>query len=321
MNRHRMVVVLLDQAMPMDVAIPMQVFAQEASDFYEVTAVSVDGGAVSVAGGGMRMVPDAAIDSVATAQTVLVPGYRDAATRPVDPRVTAALRAAAAQGARIASICTGAFALAQAGLLEGFTVTTHWESADTLARQHPGVTVDAAALFIDNGSILTSGGVAAGVDLALHILRSDRGDSIANHVARRIVMAPRPENSQGQFRELSSGPVEDAAIAASQRWILTALDRPLTVSIMAEQAHLSARQFHRRFVKITGDTPLTWLRAQRIERARTLLETTDLPVDAVAKRSGLGTAANLRALFRRATGVAPSSYRQAFSRSAALGVA
>lgn len=308
----------MDDMLPLDFAIPMHVFAREAADFYEVVTASRDGAAVTLAGGS-QVIPDAGVDALRTADTVIVPGYDKAATRTLERSVLEELRAASSRGARIASICSGAFALAQAGLLDGLTVTTHWALSDELARGFPAVTVDAGALFIDEDRVLTSGGVMAGVDLVLHILRKDRGRSIANHMARRIVMTSRV-GGQGQFSELPVAVQGDDAVSLTQAWMSDRLESPIPIVDMAHHAHLSPRQFHRRFVDDVGQTPLAWLHEQRIARAKELLEATDDPVDEVARRVGLGTAANFRVHFRRATGISPTAYRRAFHSSTALGV-
>jgi AraC family transcriptional activator FtrA len=211
------------------------------------------------------------------------------------------------------SICSGAFALARAGLLDGLTVTTHWSLCDELARQYPQVTVDPAALFVDNGHVLTSGGVTAGVDLALHLLRKDVGAAAANHVARRIVMAPRRDGEQAQFIEAAPVPPADDAIAGAQQWMLSNLAEPITVAAMAAKAGMSSRSFHRHFLAATGATPLAWLHRQRINRSKELLEATDLPIEDIASRVGLGSPANLRAHFRRSTTISPSRHRRLFS--------
>ena len=320
MNRHRLVVLLFDQVLPLDFGIPMHVFGREAADFYQVRTASVTGAAVAFAGGS-SVTPDGGVELLGETDTIIVPGFSGAASTTVDVRALRGLRDAADRGVRIASICSGAFVLAQAGLLDGLTVTTHWSLGEELARGFPRVTVDAAALFIDNETVLTSGGVMAGVDLALHILRKDLGASIANHMARRIVMASRPDGSQGQFSEVPVLRDDDGTISPVQRWMLAELGGSITVAEMARRANLSARQFHRRFLELTGKTPLAWLHEQRIGRSKELLETTDLPIDAIAQRTGLGTSANFRLHFRRATGISPSAYRQAFSSSTLLGVA
>jgi len=312
MSRHRIAVLLLEQVLPLDFAIPMHVFAREAPEFYDVTTATTNGRPVGVAGG-LSVVPDGGLEALREAQTVIVPGYGGAVATTLDQMTLGGLRAAAKRGARMVSICSGAFALAQAGLLDGLTVTTHWSLCDDLARQYPSVTVDPTVLFVDNGAVLTSGGVTAGVDLSLHILRKDLGGSVANHVARRIVMAPRRDGRQAQFIEAAPAPPGDDALSAAQQWMLSVLDEPVTVAQMAMRANLSPRHFHRRFLEKTSMTPLAWLHEQRIGRTKELLETTDLTVEEIAARVGLGTPANLRVHFRRATSISPSRHRQAFS--------
>jgi transcriptional regulator GlxA family with amidase domain len=315
MGRHRVAVLLLDQVLPLDFAIPMHVFAREAPEFYEVSTATPDGRPIGVAGG-LTLVPDGGLEALRRAETVIVPGYGGAATTNLDQMTLGILREAAKRGARTVSICSGAFALAQAGLLDGLRVTTHWSLCDELARQHPSVRVDPAALFVDNGTVLTSGGVTAGVDLSLHILRTDLGSSVANHVARRIVMAPRRDEQQTQFIETPPVPPGDDPLSATQQWMLSVLDEPITVAQMAERAHLSPRQFHRRFLERTSMTPLAWLHKQRIGRTKELLESTELSIEDIATRVGLGTPANLRVHFRRATSISPSRHRQSFAEGA-----
>lgn len=311
MTRHSMVVLLLDQVLPLDFAIPMHVFAREAPEFYDVVTSSIDGKPVAVAGG-LSLLPDGDLEPLRTAQTIIVPGYANAASVRLDQMTLGMLRAAAGRGARMVSICSGAFALAQAGLLDGVRATTHWSLTGNLAEQFPSIAVDPKALFVDNGSVLTSGGVTAGVDLSLHILRKDLGASIANHVARRLVTAPNREGEQTQFVENVPVPPGDDAVSDTQQWMLTRLDSPITIAQMADHAHLSPRHFHRKFQERTSMTPLAWLLDQRIQRTKDLLETTNLPVEEIAQRVGMGSAANLRFHFRRATSVSPRHHRAAF---------
>jgi transcriptional regulator GlxA family with amidase domain len=311
-SRHRVTVLLLEQVLPLDFAIPMHVFAREAPEFYDVRTATIDGRPVGAAGG-LSLVPDGDLQLLRGAGTVIVPGYGAAATGQLDEITVDMLRSAAKRGSRMVSICSGAFALAQAGLLDGLTVTTHWSLCDALAERYPGVKVDASLLFADNDSVMTSGGVTAGVDLSLHILRRDLGASVANQVARRIVMAPRRDGEQAQFIEAPPVPPGDDAIAATQQWMLSTLGSPLTVPQMAARAHVSERTFHRRFLARTSLTPLAWLHQQRIGRTKELLETTQLTVGDIAGRVGLGTAANLRTHFRRATSITPTQHRRIFA--------
>jgi transcriptional regulator GlxA family with amidase domain len=312
MARHRVAVLLLEQVLPLDFAIPMHVLAREAPEFYDVTTATSTGRPVAVAGG-MRVVPDGDLAVLSDAQTVIVPGYAGAAATKLNPPTLEKLASCAAAGARMVSVCSGAFALAQAGLLNGLTVTTHWSLCDDLARQHPALRVDPTVLFVDNSSVLTSGGVTAGVDLLLHILRKDLGGTIANHVARRIVTTPRREGDQAQFIETAPVPPGDDEISAAQQWMLSNLSAPITITQVANQVNMSRRNFHRRFLEKTSMTPLAWLHQQRIRRTKELLEATDLSVHEIAAQVGLGTPANLRAHFRRTTTLSPSRHRHLFS--------
>ncbi|GAA3720321.1 GlxA family transcriptional regulator [Streptomyces tremellae] len=307
---HRIAVLLLDPVLPLDTGIPLQVFGRASLPAYEVTTASLGGRPVR-APGGLTVSPGGGLGVLADADTVMVPGYarHDA---PLDPAVLDALRAADGRGARMVSICSGAFALAQAGVLDGRRATTHWASCAKLAERYPRVTVDPDVLYVDEGRVLTSAGVAAGIDLCLHILRRDHGSAVANTVARRIVAAPRREGEQRQFIEYADAPCGEDVLSATRAWMLAQLHEPLTVARMAAHARMSERGFTRHFTAQTGLPPLRWLHAQRVDRAKQLLESTDLPVDEVAARSGLGSAANLRVHFKRATRLAPLAYRKAF---------
>jgi transcriptional regulator GlxA family with amidase domain len=318
MRPHRIVVVLLDGVLPIDFAIPVHVFGREASEFYRVRTATPDGAPVAAAGG-LSLVPDGDVNLLRRADTVIVPGYVAASSTRLDQMTLGLLRSAARRGARMVSICSGAFALAQAGLLDGLTVTTHWSFAADLAEQYPLATVEPGLLFVDNDTVLTSGGVTSGIDLCLHILRKDLGPAVANHVARRIVMAPRREGDQAQFIEPAALPPGEDVLAATQQWMLLHLDEPLTIAQMAARARMSARHFHRRFHDSTGRTPIAWLHEQRIARSKELLETTDLTVEDIASQVGLGSPANLRTHFRRATSISPTHHRRAFSQTVRTG--
>jgi transcriptional regulator GlxA family with amidase domain len=312
MARHRLVVILIDGVLPLDMAIPMQVFAREAPEAYDVVTASLDGRPVRVAGG-MTVLPDGGLDLLRKADSLVVPGYAGAADSPVDAATMRALGRAARRGVRMMSICSGAFALAQSGVLDGLIATTHWSLCDALARQHPQIAVDSSVLFVDNGTVLTSGGITAGIDLCLHVLAKDLGPSAARHVSRRLVMAPRRHGDQRQFIETKTVPPADDAIASVQQWMLASLAEPLTVAHMARRANVSERTLHRRFAERTGASPLTWLTDQRVARAKELLETTNLPVEHIATRVGLGSPANFRTHFRRATSLSPQEHRRRFT--------
>lgn len=267
------------------------------------------------------------LDDLVTADTVIVPmaiktpdaermvcGWRMPALP--DDTVLDALREAAGNGARMVSFCSGAFVLAEAGLLDGRRATTHWMYIDAFRARYPRVDVVPDVLYVDEGDVLTSAGSASGLDLSLHIVRRDYGVDAADLVARRTVVPPHRDGGQAQYTTTPPTPDGGAPFARLLDWIVEHLHEPLDVADMARQAAMSERTFARRFVEATGTTPHQWLTSQRVARARRLLETTDLTVDVVASRSGLGTAANLRARLREAVGVSPSSYRRRFRRAA-----
>ncbi len=295
----------------MELGMPFQIF--DHLDLpYDVVLCGRAPGPVDTTGG-WSVNATHGLDAVMGADTVIVPAFR-VATDAVSDDVVDALREAARRGARMVSICTGAFALAAAGLLDGRRATTHWHFTDVLARRYPNVTVDPDVLYVDEGDVITSAGVASGIDVCLHILRLDHGAAVANVVARDIVAAPHRDGGQAQYIE--QAPMAEprgANLAATLKWARARLDQPLTVAELAAHSHASARTFARQFVVQTRTTPLKWLNTARVDRARELLETTDLGVDRVAELCGLGTAANLRVHFRHATGVSPSDYRRTFS--------
>src|SRR3954470_390214 len=245
------------------------------------------------------------------ADTVVVPSWDPDREPRAD--VIAALQAAHRRGARVMSVCTGAFLLAAAGLLDGRRATTHWRYADELARRHPAITVDPDVLYVDEGQVLTSAGTAAGIDLCLHVVRRDYGADVANAIARRMVVPPHRDGGQAQYVDVPI-PCEcdDDAMTRALAWMLENLDRPLTVDDVAQQFLFSPRTFARRFRQSTGTTPYKWLQSQRVLFAQLLLETTDDPVDLVAARAGFGTAANLRQHFVAAVGTSPMNYRRTF---------
>jgi transcriptional regulator GlxA family with amidase domain len=249
------------------------------------------------------------LDRIATADLVTVPAW-PTLDAPIDPVVLDALRQAHNRGATILSVCSGAFALAAAGLLYGRRATTHWQFADLLARRYPGVTVDRDVLYVADGSILTSAGAAAGIDACLHLVRETHGAATANALARRMVVPAYRQGGQAQYVDM---PVpEVAGFAELLDWMRLHLDEPLTVAALAARAHLSPRTFARRFGETTGTTPHRWLLDQRLQRAEHLLETTDLAVDTVAARAGFGSGDTLRHHFAARRGVSPHSYRRTF---------
>jgi transcriptional regulator GlxA family with amidase domain len=225
------------------------------------------------------------------------------------------LQDAAARGARMTSICTGAFVLAKAGLLDGRCVTTHWRYADELARAFPQVRVRPEVLYLEDGPIVTSAGLAAGIDLCLHLIRTDHGAAVANTVARLAVVAPVRPGGQAQFVDAPAASTSSATLDRTRAWALSRLQDQLTLADLASHASISIRTLNRRFRSETGLSPLQWLLQLRVDRARELLETTDLPLGVIAHRSGIGTVDSLRDHVVAKTGLTPSAYRAAFTHS------
>lgn len=309
MRTHRVAILVVDGVLPLDFGIPAQVFLERPWLPYRTT-LCAERPQVEVATGYSLVVPGTLAD-VRRADTVIVPGFVDQ-SRVFSDDVLDALRHVHRRRRRVVSVCTGAFALAAAGLLDGLSATTHWRDIDELAERYPQVTVDRNVLYVDNGQVLTSAGVASGIDLCLHIVRRDLGAAVANRVARLIVAAPHRDGGQTQFIEAPVG-TTDGSLSATRSWALDHLDEPLSVRDLARHAGFSERTFARRFVEETGSPPLQWLLGMRIQRARELIETADLSVDQVAQHCGLGTAANLRLHFRRFVGTTPTAYRKAFT--------
>ena len=250
-------------------------------------------------------------DKILTADTVIVPACRSVDESPPADLVDA-VRVAHERGARVVSICTGAFVLAAAGLLDGKRATTHWLHAATLAARYPRVQVDPNVLYIDEGSVLTGAGKAAGIDLCLHLVRIDHGTAVVNTLARKLVMPPHREGGQAQFITGPASNGKDQVLSTLIPWVAANLDRPLTVSDLARRMNMSTRNLTRRFNAGIGVTPLQWLLTQRIYRAQELLETTDDTIEQIAAKTGMGTAATLRRHFNRAVGVPPDTYRRTF---------
>lgn len=306
---HLVAVLALPGVLALDYGIPVQAFGGWRAGQYAVTVCSAAPGPVPVEGGPALLI-EHGLEALAQADTIVVPGLADPAAPPAP--VLAALDAAAARGARLVSICTGAFVLAAAGLLDGRRATTHWSYAARLAREYPAVTVEPRALYIDEGRVLTSAGVAAGIDLCLHIIRADLGAAAANQCARAMVAAPHRSGGQAQYIDRPALPARDGGLGGVRAWVLSHLDEPLTVDQLARHASLSRRTLIRRFHEETGLPPMRWLLDARIDRARELLESCDVPMETVARQCGLGTTANLRTLFKRHLGVPPSAYRDTF---------
>ena len=305
---HRVVALVFDGVVAFDLATPAQVFGHRAERRRYSFAVATPSPGVVAGSTGFGIVASHGLDAIAGADTVVVPGHVDL-ERSWPEEALDALRSF---DGRIASVCTGAFVLAAAGLLDGRRATTHWHDAPRLAALHPAVDVDPGVLYVDEGRILTSAGVAAGIDLCLHLVRRDHGEHVANAVARRIVVAPHRSGGQAQFVERPLPAAPEAGLEGTREWAAARLREPLTVAALARHALMSERSFARRFRAETGTTPLRWLIDQRVAHARRLLERTDLSVEAVAAESGFGTAAGLREHFGRAVQTTPTAYRRAF---------
>ncbi|MFI6643551.1 GlxA family transcriptional regulator [Streptomyces sp. NPDC050504] len=302
-----------------NLAIPEMLFSKAEVDGapgYRVTACTPDPGPLTTTGG-LDVLVGRGLDAVDEADVVIVAGT--GSREEPDARIVAAVRRAAAAGKRIASICTGAFVLAEAGLLDGRAATTYWAYTRELGDRYPAVDLQQDVLFVQDGPFLTSSGYAAGIDLCLQIIRTDYGAAVANSVARLALVAPVRPGGQTQFTDTPLPPERGVSFADTRAWAMRHLDEPLTLTDLARNAGVSIRTLSRRFHAETGLSPLQWLLHQRIERARELLETTALPMDQVARASGLGSADSLRQHVQRRLGLTPSAYRASFSRLATSG--
>ncbi|WP_433336189.1 GlxA family transcriptional regulator [Spirillospora sp. CA-294931] len=299
---HRIAVVVVSPVMTADVAIPHMVFGALPGG-YELRLCAAEPGSAEAVDGPDVPVPHG-LEAVADADSVIVVG--SGGREGVEESVLAAVRAAHAEGKRVASICTGAFVLAEAGLLDGRRATTHWALTGELARRFPAIAVAEEVLFVEDGRVVTSAGAAAGIELCLHLVRADHGADAAAEVGRRALVAPPRPAAQPQVVRAE----EPGALAATRAWALERLDAPLSLADLAAHARVSPRTLTRRFHAETGQSPLQWLLCQRVEHARELLETTDLPMGQVAHRSGLGTADSLRQHLLRRVGLTPRDYRQ-----------
>ena len=294
----------------LEFGIATQVFG--ADPHYEVILCAESPGPVP--GFGFTVNATAGLDALIDADTVIVPGYEDIDTPP-QADVLDALRAAHAGGARLVSICVGAFALAAAGLLDGRPATTHWQHADQLQRQYPKVEVLLDRMYVDDGDILSSAGVTAGLDLCLHLIRRDQGPAAANTRARALVAPPRRTGGQAQFIEQLRREATGDELAPLRDWMLDNLADELTIDVLAGRAHMSRRTLVRRFRTETGTSPMAWLADARIDRARDLLETTAMPVEQIGRVTGLGAPSSVRAAFHRHIGTSPQDYRALFRHS------
>ncbi|WP_456043949.1 GlxA family transcriptional regulator [Streptomyces rubiginosohelvolus] len=303
-----------------ELSIPCTVFGKPQPDladpWYDLRLCGMrKPGAAAHPGTGLSLHTPYGLADLVEAETVIVPSVPDPCVdegRPLPPELITALRGAHDAGARMVSLCTGAFALAEAGILDGRRATAHWLHTAQLAARYPKVRVDDSVLYVDDGDVLTSAGLTAGLDLCLHLVRRDLGAHVANQLARRMVVPAHRPGGQAQFIDQPVPATDDRGLAPVLDWARAHLDRPLTVEDLARQAAMSPRTLYRRLQAATGVTPLQWLLNQRLRRAQSLLESTDLPVSRIGELSGLGTANNLRHHFLKQIGVSPSDYRRAF---------
>ncbi|SDS46236.1 helix-turn-helix domain-containing protein [Actinoplanes derwentensis] len=301
----------LDGMLHFEFAMACEVFAHDpsgrADPWYDLVVCA----AGPVGAGRFRIDPDDGLDRLARADIVIVPAVADI-DAPLPAGLLDAVRGAHHAGARLVSLCTGAFVLAAAGVLDGLRATTHWAHTAELAVRFPRVRVDPDVLYVDNGTVLASAGKAAAIDLCLHLIRRDHGSTVANAVARRLVVPPHRSGGQAQFVNTPVPARDDHRFGELFPWVMRRLDQPLTVEDLAKQANMSSRNLARHFHAVTGTTPLQWLTGQRLRRAQELLENTEDSVELIARASGLGTATTLRRHFHRAVGVPPDTYRRTF---------
>jgi len=305
---HRVAVVVLPGVIPLEFGTAALVFGWD--PHYALTVCAEDR-AAQVPGFGFTINTSAGLEGLKRAESVIVPGYQDVDAS-VSPAVLDALRAARARGARVVSICTGAFALAAAGLLDGRPATTHWQRTDELQRRYPEVEVLPNRLFVDDGDILTSAGVTTGIDLCLHLIRRDHGAAAANTRARALVAPPQRQGGQAQFVERLRPEPSGDQLGPLRDWMLENLALPHDLDTLARRAHMSRRTLTRRFREETGVPPMRWLADARIDRAREILETTTEPVESLGRLTGLGAPASVRAAFHRHIGTSPQEYRSLF---------
>ncbi|MFD9321741.1 GlxA family transcriptional regulator [Streptomyces sp. NPDC060053] len=317
---HRVAVIVDEGTNPFEVGVATELFGLPrpelglARPLYEVV-LCTPAREVRMNHGFFTMTGGRGLEAVDSADTLVVPGRPDNVV-PRGPAVLDAIRRTHARGARVMSFCTGTFALAEAGLLDGRRATTHWMWAETFRALHPKVRLESDVLFVDEGGILTAAGSAAALDLGLYVVRRDHGAEIANAVSRRLVFAAHRDGGQRQFVERPVPDVPDESLAPLLAWAQERLGEPLTVAELAARAAVSPATLHRRFRAQLGTTPLAWLTAERVALACRLIERGEQRLDMVAARSGLGTAANLRARVRRETGLSPSAYRRRFGPAA-----
>jgi AraC family transcriptional activator FtrA len=315
MKKHLVVALAYDRLCTFEFGCVVELFALERPelgvDWYDFKVCAVEPGPIRAAGGITVQAPYEP-ELLALADTIVIPGWRDA-DEPPPPALLDAIRAAHARGARLCSICSGVFVLAAAGVLDGLRATTHWRYTERLARRHPRVMVQPDDLYVDQGQVITSAGSAAGIDMLLHLVRRDHGARVGNLVAQRLVVAPHREGGQAQFLPRPMAHGEQGRLSRLMDWLRANPAQPHTVKSMAERAAMSARTLQRQFQDATGMGPVEWLTRERVAIAKDLLEGADVPLAQVAERAGFGSEESLRHHFRRLASTSPGAYRRRFA--------
>ncbi|CAL9297418.1 helix-turn-helix domain-containing protein [Streptomyces olindensis] len=308
-------VALLDGVNPFELGVVCEVFGTDRSDdglpVYDFAVASAEGTSLRM-NSGVSLQVEHGLERLETADLIAVPAGHSYATRDFPPDLLDALRRGVDRGARVLSVCSGAYVLAAAGLLDGRRCAVHWKHAEDLARRYPRVVVEPDVLYVDEDPVITSAGTAAGIDACLHLVRKEQGSEVANKIARRMVVPPHRDGGQAQYIERPLPHPEADTIGELLAWLERHLDEEVTVEQLAARAHMSPRTFARRFQQETGTTPYRWVLRQRVLLAQRLLEATDETMDAIAGRTGFGNAAALRHHFVRAVGTTPNAYRRTF---------
>jgi AraC family transcriptional activator FtrA len=316
MRNHLVAALIYDDLCTFEFGCVVEIFgirrAELDVEWYRFAVCSMDRGPVRAAGG-VTIESHSGLSLLDRAQTIIVPGWRDVGETP-PPAVSKKLRAAQERGARICSICGGAFVLAAAGLLDGRRATTHWRFAAELARRYPKVHVQPNMLYVEDGALVTSAGSAAGLDMMLHLVRSDHGPRVANAVAQRLVIAPHRDGGQAQFVPRALPATETNRVSALMQWVRGHLKKPHTVPSLASRAAMSPRTLLRAFRDATGMAPYEWLLKERVAYAKDLLEVSAAPLARVAETAGFGSDEAFRKHFRRIVGTSPGAYRRRFAR-------
>ncbi|GAB5402712.1 MAG: helix-turn-helix domain-containing protein [Aureliella sp.] len=312
-SNKKIAALVFDRLTFFELGIAVEVFGlprPEIRPWYDFAVCSAEAGSLRTLGG-MEVTTSKGLRALSSADTILVPGWRDVNERPPEAALRA-LQRANERGARLISFCSGAFVLAAAGILDGRRATTHWRYADAMAERYPAVTVDPNVLYVEDGNVLTAAGSAAGIDLSLHVVRSDYGAEVANLVARRLVVPPHRDGGQAQFIDRPLAECDDDALTELMDWLSGNLSESHTVESMAKRAFMSPRTFARQFRSRTGTTPARWLIQRRVHESQRLLETSEAAIDEIALRCGFSSAQLLRHHFTETTGLTPTAYRRTY---------